>query len=140
MKVSQNSKLSRYTYRWDIERSSNICDYMWDIIKATLIYILFFWAIIGVVTLIVPAPFIFPYYVWTISTGLTIIEELNELQEAWLTVGFFEYAFAIYYALYRGTKWVFKPKPTQPTENPKVFRTWWKARKEKICPLIEWED
>jgi hypothetical protein len=140
MKISRNSKWSRYTYHWSIERSNNICDYVRDIVKASLLYLFFIGFIAGALLLLVPAIFVFPYYVWALSTGLTIMEELNDLQEVWLVFGFFEYVIGAYIALHFGIKRAVKKRPTHPTENSKVIRTWWKARKEKICPLIEWED
>ena len=29
--------------------------------------------------------------------------------------------------------------PSEP-KQPGLFRSWWRAKKEKICPMIEWED
>jgi len=118
MKINRKSWHYRIRKFWSFDDARNLCSYFWSTVWATALF-----PIVPVVALFVLLFLTAPLWgIWIDSQGFNII------------IGIFEiFGLCVFWYEYR------KEEYKHTVREPSLVKEFVKAKKQKICPLIEYE-
>ena len=131
MKIKKDSWHYRFIKWTGKDPSPNLCNYFWQVVGPPL-----FVTLIALLLVIAVAGMIFEHgwsLLWMIPLGLLGGAVLI------LIIASVALGYETLREKYFGPKPVKEPKPEK-EKKPNIFIEWLKAKKAKVCPILEFED
>lgn len=140
MKVSTNSWLYRQADRFNWQVSNSLCLYFWQVVWA----VIFFWIILPILGT-GAAAFIFGVLPVAFGSGLQFLFQLElgntEIQKYLWNLGMGYVAIIIIFS-FTSAYWYWKEciRKEKPKKEDNLVVAYLKAKKRKVCPLIEFTE